>query len=163
MNSKMKWVYSSLAVILILVTIMEVKNYNKIKELKLTVTELQKQIDDKINDRKVTSEFDHYIFKSQVFCTKGPVKQVLIINKKKEFKYYVNVKKFPFVAKFNTLKLSGYIRLKDRRIRFFLKDNGKYELKHFGYLFDWGPDGEVTGLETVEETYHLDYCNEAMQ
>ncbi|TNF24540.1 MAG: hypothetical protein EP319_18235 [Deltaproteobacteria bacterium] len=160
MKIDMKWIYVIMAVLVIFVFGMEISNRKKVSELRSKVEQLQKILDRSLVDEKEVPANMMLSFSEQKLCNKGAVPRVLMIDENKNFKYFDNYEIATEIDNKKQPDYVGRVNIENRKLRFYVKNKDKFELRYFGYIYDWDKVGLVKGIETREENFNSDYCDE---
>ena len=159
MKIEIKWVYATLALLVITVIGLEMRNRKKISQFRAKLEIMQKELDSRYIPTKKGESFPKYYFDGQTFCNKGVAPRLAIIDTENNFKYYYNLKKFSDIDQNRPPSLIGKVNIEKRRVRFFSKENQQYKLMLYGYIYDWDDNGKIKGVETSEENFHVDFCD----
>lgn len=160
MKIDMKWIYVIMALLVIFVLGMEVNNRNKVSKLRSKVEELQKVLDNGLVGQKSLPANMMLSFNDQKLCNKGAVPRILMIDENKNFRYFDNYEIATEIDNKKQPDYVGKVNVENRKLRFYVKNRDKFELRYFGFIYDWDNAGLVKGIETREENFNSDYCDE---
>ncbi len=160
MKLDVKWTYGVMVLLIASVVGMEVSNRKKISNLRSQIEGLQKILDKSVIGDKPMGAVTMLSFHEQKLCNKGAVPRVLIVDPENNFKYFDN---YEIATKMDNQKKPDYVgkvNVENRKLRFYVRDKDKFELRYYGYIYDWDDAGLVKGIETREENFHSDNCSE---